>query len=488
MIGHKVALGAAHLAAFQLSGKVLDMVSVVVLARMLVPEDFGVVALATSAMLVAATVTELPVIDVLVQRKVLEAKDIDAAFTLNFLRGIVVLALLVALAFPLAIVYSDERMASAVFVLAAVPFLKSLESPAIVHSLRRIDYSPTANILLVGKIVGNLSSIILALLWQSYWALILGLVISAGVSTIYSYLLCPYRPAIRFAGVGLILRFAGWVTASRVVFTLNQQGDRFFIGYILGKAPLGQYAMGSEIASMATYALATPALRPIFSAMSRIQSDVVRLRAAYIQSQQAVMMLILPFGVVVAAVAADLVPLLLGEGWEMVVPLIWWLAPVIALQMMAIPVQALAMAQGKPRMLTVRETIALVLRLPTTLVSAWFFGFLGAVIARALTGIIVILMNLFIARSLIGVSLATQIFGCWRSILSATLMAAAVLLSGRMVPVPESSLLQFLRTFGMIISGLSLYGALHLCLWLAAGRPEGPETFAIGMTKSKSKV
>lgn len=487
MLKHKVARGAAHLGLFQLLGKLLDVVSVVVLARILVPEDFGVVALASSAMLIAAAVTELPVIDVLVQRKEINEADVDAAFTLNLLRGGVAFSAIVALALPLAWIYDDMRVAQAVLALALAPFLNSLQSPALVHSLRQVDYAPTAKILLYGKIGGNVLSILLALLWPSFWALIFGVVVGAAISTLWSYWLCPYRPRLRLAGIRSILGFAGWVTASRIIFTLNQQGDRFFVGYILGKAPLGQYSMGSDISSMATYTLATPAMRPIFAAMSRIEGDAERMRRAYLHSQQALMLLILPFGVGLAAVATDIVPLLLGKDWDMVAPAIWWLSPVIALQMMSVPVQALSMANGRPRLLTLRETIALALRLPATLVAAWGFGFLGALVARSLTGLAVIGINLFIARSMIQVGVMRQIFGCWRSLVSAAVMAAAVLLLSQAFPAPPVFAWQILRLTGLIIAGLTFYGGVHLGLWILAGRPDGAEAFLQGMLRRRGK-
>ncbi|PTV94946.1 O-antigen/teichoic acid export membrane protein [Rhodobacter aestuarii] len=487
MLKHKVARGAAHLGLFQLVGKVLDVVSVVVLARILVPEDFGVVALASSAMLIAAAVTELSAIDVLVQRKEIDEADVDAAFTLNILRGSLVLLAIIALALPLAWIYNDMRVAHAIMVLASVPFLNSLQSPALVHTLRQVNYGPTARIMLYGKLGGNILSITLALIWPSFWALVIGLVATSAISTVWSYRLCPYWPRIRFAGTKSILGFAGWVTASRIVFTLNQQGDRFFVGYILGKALLGQYTMGSVISSMATYALATPAMRPIFAAMSRLEGDSERMRRAYLQSQQALMLLILPIGIGLATVATEIVPLLLGNGWDMVVLAIWWLSPVIALQMMSIPVQALSMANGKPRLLTLRETIALALRLPATLIAAWGFGFLGALVARSLTGLAVIVMNLFIARSMIQVGVMRQIFGCWRSLVSAAVMAAAVVLLGQAFAAPPVFAMQILRLAGLIIAGLTLYGGVHLGFWILAGRPDGAEAFVLGMLRRRGK-
>lgn len=285
MLRDVVAKGAATMAGFQVFSKIMDLVSIIVLARLLVPEDFGLVTLATATMLVAATVTELPVIDVLVQRPKLDERDIDSAFTLNLLRGIVVVGVLLAAAWPLAWIYGDDRLVGLMSALALVPLAKSLESPALVHPLRRVDYGPTAKSLFAGKLTGMIVSVALAFATGSYWALALGLITTGVVSMLWTYRLCPYRPRLRFAGIGSIFEFAGWVTVSRIIFAISQQSDRFFVGYILGKNNLGQYTMGSDIASMATYSLAGPILRPIFAGMSRIQEDLARLCTAYLNSQ-----------------------------------------------------------------------------------------------------------------------------------------------------------------------------------------------------------
>lgn len=488
MLKHKVARGAANLALFQLAGKLLDLVIVVVLARLLVPEDFGLVALATSTMLIAATVTELPVIDVLVQRESLDKRDVDSAFTLNLLRGLTVFSFLALASFPVALIYNDPNLIPVLWCLGLAPLFKSLESPALVYPLREVNYGPTAKILLIGKIVGAIASLCLATAWPSYWALVAGVVVAALTSALWSYKLCPYRPKIRFAGIQSIIGFAGWITASRIIFALNQQGDRFFVGYILGKGQLGQYAMGSDISSMATYSLAGPILRPIFAGMSRIQTDLIRLRSAYLRSQQSLMMIVLPFGFGLAAIASDLVPLLLGSGWDSAVPVIQWLAPVIALQMLSVPVQAVAMARGTPKALALREGVSLILRLPATLIGAWFFGLTGAVIARALSGGLIILFNLFIVKSLIQMSVLTQLKNAWRSGISVLVMVAGIAFLKALFPAPPEQYIQILRIVGFVLAGLVTYIGVHLTLWYLCKKPDGAETFLLEILNKKKRV
>ena len=485
MMKNKVAHGAAIMAFFQVLARVFDVVALLVLARLLVPSDFGLVAIATSVLLVLTAVTELPVIDVLVQREQLEARDVDAAFTTNIIRGLAVSALLVFSSFPIASIYHDPRLVPIICVLALVPFGKSMESPALVHRIREMNYRPTAQVLLFGKFCGAIFGIAMAFVTHSYWSLVASVTIASIASAAWSYVLAPYRPGIEFKGVWALLNFAGWVTLSRVFFTTSQQGDRFFVGHILGTALLGKYTMGGDISSVATNSLAAPILRPMFAGMARIQSDIERLQGAYLKCQQALTMLILPVGVGLALVADILVPLVLGPEWSETKFVIWWIAPVVALQMLSIPVQAASMARGMPETLALREGGALLLRIPATLLAAWYYGFEGAVMARAVTGVIIIVFNMGIANQLVGVSIQRQVLAVWRSLASAGIMAATVLLAKAFIVTPSGMIACAVELAGLAGLGGAVYCSVHAALWWLGGRAQGAETFVLDMIRTK---
>jgi lipopolysaccharide exporter len=479
MLGKKVAAGAATMGVFQLIAKGLDLALMFLLARILGPEDFGLVAVAVAFLLIANSVTELPVVDVLVQNEELDPSLIDTAFTLTLLRGILVALIILAAAYPLAAFYSDPRLNAILCVLAIVPIMVGLNSPALVHSLRRLDYGPTARSALIGKFCGVVSTIALAANGAGYWALISNLVLTPFGTMLATHFMARYRPRFGLTGARLIIGFASWVTISRMIWTLNMQADRFLIGRILGKASLGQYALGSDIASTATYAIAGPILQPVFSGFSRVQGDVARLRNAYLKSQQALVMVVLPSGVLLACVAHNLVPIVLGPGWEEAVPVIQWLAPVIALQMISVPVQAAAMALAQPRALASRELFGLMLRLPATLLAAWFFGLAAAAAARAITGIIIIINNMAIAQRLVQAPVGQQIINSWRSLCSAIIMTALVLVLNWMLG--DNAMPKIVTTALQILVGGFVYIIAHVGLWLWSGRPDGGESFLLGL-------
>lgn len=479
MIGNSVSRSAAVMAGVQLLVKSFDMIAVVVIARVLAPAEFGLVTLASSVLLVANSLTELPVIDVLVQRSKLEARDVDSAFTLTVLRGLLIAMMLVLISGPLAVALNDPRLELIIKFLAIAPFAQGLASPAMVHHLRAVNYAPVAQTQLFGKVVSFVVMVGLAWITRSYWALVAGLVAAPVIASISTHFLAPYRPRFDVSGFRGILHFASWVTLSRIIFTLNQQADRFFVGSILGKAPLGQYAMGGDIAALATYTVASAVMQPLFAGFARMKDDRSRLIGAYLKGQQILVTLIAPIGFGLAAVALPLITLLLGEAWRPAVAVIWWLAPAIALQMMVVPVQSLAMATGQPRILVFREATALVIRLPLTLLAAWLLGLAAAAATRSLTGVIIVLINLGMAGKLLNLSVTRQLLNCHRTLIAAVMMVGAVLLAQLLTPPIYNYWFRWAELGGLILLGAAIYSFTIFGLWIIEKRPAGVEKWVI---------
>lgn len=480
MLSHKVALGSLLLGLVSLFARFFSLILIVVLARFLTPAEFGLVALAVSVLAVTQGVTDLQVISVLVQRKTLERQDIDAAFTINLLRGLIIALAMVALAWPMANLYADPRLAPMICVLALAPFAAGLASPMMVQFLRQVNYGPSVRNQLFSKAAMFVVAISVALATQSYWAQILGLVAAPVASTLATYVTAPYRPRLTLKGSRSILAFAGWITGSRIISVANQQGDRFFLGAILGKEALGHYAVGSDIATNVSYGFAGPLLQTLFAGFSRIKDDAARMRRAFLRGQQVMAAFLLPVGVGIAVLARPIVELLLGPQWEITIPIIMWLAPAIALQMMSVSVKAVCMALGQPQLLVTRELIALFLRLSATVLAAWWFGLVAAAIVRSVVSFVIVIINLKIAARLLRIGVWQQIVSCGRSIASMAAMAGGLTALMGAYPGTGNTSPQLA---GLVLLGACFYVGTHLLLWQAAGRPDGAEAFTLDILR-----
>lgn len=470
---NKIARSAALLGIANFIGRFCDVIALVILARFLTPADFGLVAAASSIVLITSSLTQLPTTDALIRRKSLERQDLDTAFTLGFARGAFLCFILSIAARPIALFYGDPRLEMIIYAISTTQLFTN--SPAMVHFARQLDYAPNAKISMYGKVAGVLLSLVIAILTQSYWALVLGMVTAPLVTAIASFIMAPHLPRPTLAGWRAISSFVGWMSVTQALVMMNQQSDRLFIGKILGKTSLGYYSTGADLSSVATYALSTPLMQPIYAGFSRLDGNIEHLRKAYLKSQQALAMVVLPFGIGTAAIAHSLIPLMLGPGWEPVILIVMWLAPTIALHAVALPVQPVVLALGQPRLFAIREMIQLCSRLPLTVLAAWQYGLIGATIARAISSIAFVYMNITIVTKLIGLSTLQQIINVWRSIVSCLVMWGCIYLLEQEVGG------NVLGVIVLVSAGVVIYGGCHLALWVISGRTEGAESFFLEM-------
>lgn len=481
MIGRRVTLGSIFLSGANFSARFLDIILLAVCARFLAPADFGLVALAASVLLVVTALTEFPVENALVQKAELKPDDLNTAFTLNIARGIAIALCISLLAWPAARIYDDIRLTGLILTLALVPIFKGLISPGMVHFTRRVEYLPAAVILIISKAAAVTVTIAIAVIWQSYWALIAGMVATAIVGSIGSFAAAPYRPRFSTSGWREIFSFSGWITVAQMISVINRQGDRFFIGGIAGKASLGQYTVGNDIATTATYNLVQPLMTTLFGGFSRIKHDLSRLRIAYLKAQQIILAGLFPIAVGLALLAEPTIKLLLGPEWNDAVFVVEWLAPLMAIQASVFGAQSVAMALGKTRLLAIREAIAFFIRLPITVAGAWLYGLEGAIIARAIAGVALAYLFISMARLLLSVSFFEHLSNSYRSLLSGLIMTIVILYLQNQAPFLRSGDIVELLIF--IPIGAVCYFTSHFALWLAAGKPDGVERLGIGLVQ-----
>jgi lipopolysaccharide exporter len=478
-IGSRVSRSAVYMVAAQLLGKAMDFVAILIVARFLTPADFGLVAIATSVMLIVSTVTDVPAADALIRGERLERADTDTAFTVLLMRGLLLAGCLLVASGPVAAIFNEPRLGPLLGVLAIVPLIQGASSPGMIHAMRDLNYRPLALAQFLGKLSGLLVIVLLALVTRSYWALVGGLVAAPIVTSLATHVVAPYLPRLTLSRLRRILSFTGWLTLARIISAFTQQTDRLFVGAFLGKAPLGQYAMAGDLSGMATYTVAGPVSHPLYAGLAAVGNDIPRLRDGYLRGQQMMFTLVAPIGVLFALQAENFVRFALGEDWLSIVPLIWWLAPAVAFGVLALPVQALAMTLSRTDILAFREVLSFLIRLPATVAAAWFFGLVEAAAARAVATLLITLLFLLVASRLVGAGVWRQLANCWRCFTALAAMTAVVTGLASLLPHPADTLQAALTLVGLCAVGLSAYALALLAAWHFAGRPEGAESFVL---------
>ncbi len=464
--------GAAWLAATRLLVTLLGLASTMILARLLLPQDFGLVAIATTVAVLAASIGELSLSSALVQHADPQRHHFDSAWTLNIIRAAVLAAVLAAAAWPLAALYGDNRLVAILLVIAATTFLGGFGNPRLVVFTRDLVFWQEFAMGVSQKLLGFVVAMGVALVYKSYWALVAGGVAAQLLGVGLSYALLPYRPGLRLRGGRELFAFSLWLTLGRIVNTINWRSDQLLIGYFLGSNTLGHYSFGDNIAALPTREATAPVAQTLFPAFSRLAHDRARLRAAYVRGQTLMSALALPIGCGLALIAEPLIIVSVGEKWLPAVVVIQILASVFALQTLSSSLQSLAMALGETRSLFRRDFANLGIRLPLIIIGLVAGGLVGVLLARVVSGLAGMVINMALVRRLTGLSIGAQVAANGRSLAAVGIMVAVLAILQHTglgaADVPTLALL--------VGAGAASYAGALVLLWRLGGRPPGPET------------
>lgn len=475
--------GAAWTGLSKILVNVIGLISTVILARLLMPEDFGIVAIAAAFAIIVATVTELSLAQALVQHEAPDEDHYHTAFTLNLLRGLLLAVIVGLLAWPTAQLYGDQRLVGIIIVLAIGTLFGGLVNPKLAVLERRLEFRQLMTLSLAEKLGGFVVSIAIAYFYQSYWALVLGQLASQIARSGASYLLIRYRPRFTLKHGRDLMSFSIWLTLGQAVQAINWRADPMILGLFVPNRVLGQFSMGGRVTNLAISDVLHPVTQLLFPAFAQIRHEPDRLRAAYIRAQGLLGMIGVPLGLGLAAVAEPLTLVLLGDQWRDAVIVIQLMA-IAAVMPRLVSINAVAMAAGRTKALFHRDLRALAIRLPLILGGALIAPevglsvLTGALLGNIVSAIVNAVLNMQLVSSITLVTIGDQVRMMWRPIVAASAMAGIVLIALDHLPFDQTmfGMVARLATGGMI-GGLA-YAALIAGLWMMAGRPKGAESEA----------
>ncbi|MEO0061567.1 MAG: hypothetical protein RLZZ08_127 [Pseudomonadota bacterium] len=476
-----VGKGALALGATRLLINLSGMVALVILARMLTPQDFGLVAIGTTVLGIVVALTELSLGSALIQRAELDRAHIDSAWTMAMLRALAITAAFAATAYPLAVVYDDMRLVPVFIVSGATGAMTGLVNPMIALQTRQMRFRPMLVVQFSQKVAGLAVSIALAFWLHNYWAIVAGTAIGTGLATLVSYVQVPYRPRFTLSRARDLMGFSSWLFLGQLMNVLNWRFDQLVIGLYLPKAQLGIYSMADNLSAIPSREAITPLVHALFPGFSRVQGDINRLRRAYLTAQGAIALAALPLAAGLALLAQPIVEVALGAKWLGAVPFVQVISVCYGVQTLVSAVRPLAMAQGMTRSLFYRESAGLALRIPLVLAGLIGWGLTGLVWGRLISAVLGVAISLGMIRNMLGLSLWAQVWSNRRTLAALAVMCMAVavgdreLVSQHFTPILRIALL-------VPLGGISFFGSLGL-LWVSGGRRAGAEQELIGLLR-----
>ena len=294
----------------------LYMITSIVLARLLLPDDFGIVAMASIVTGLVAVFQSLGLDQALVQRDQISKEHIQAVFWSTMVLAVLLYAAVYFLAPSLAQLFHEPRIIQVLRVIGLTFILAPFCVVPRALLQRKLDFRTPLFAGLIGSACYGLVGIVLALSGYGYWALVFALVVLECVQTIALCILTRYLPPLvpAFRSIRDLWGFGTGVMMSSVGYYIASRIDYFVIGRRLDSNALGLYTRAYQFISYP--AVLAGMISPVFlPAFSRMQQDLPRMRSAYGRVLTLLAMLFFPVLTIAVIVAPEFIPLVLGEQW-----------------------------------------------------------------------------------------------------------------------------------------------------------------------------
>lgn len=481
MLAGRVVTGAMLLIGARLIGRLIDFGALLVFARLLTPNDFGIVAAAMALISVMEAILELPVGLVLVRTPHPEPDHYDTAFTLSVLRGAALGFLVVCIAWPYAWAFDDVRLIPVILCLAWAPMIRGCVSPHLWINVRHLEMGPACWAQTVGKVGAFAVAMLAILIDRNYWALVAATVSSPVIMVAVSYFLAPYRPRFSLKQWRTFWDLLCWLGGAQFLSALSWQCDRLILGQLSSRPELGRYTMADALSALPIQALATPAAAMLFPALGAIQLQHERLRRAFLIGLGGIYTLCLPVMVGLIVLADPFCRTVLGPQWSEVVLPMQVLTAAGALSLIAQPLWALYNALGRTKSGMIRTSVGLAIKLPLVLAGCLAYGLIGAALARVVTEFLMFWVSIYIIRKMIGASTRSILSVLARPVASVIAMTLALLVLWLLIGSSDDQTKRSLTLAALVLSGAFVYIATLLSLWVLAERPEGIEARAVAV-------
>ncbi|MGZ8997425.1 MAG: oligosaccharide flippase family protein [Allosphingosinicella sp.] len=468
--GREVYRSAATVIVISWSLRLIGLVSVLVLARLLSPEDFGIVALAMSVLALVDIFSALGLRQALLRVARPERAHYDTAWTIQLIVLTALAAVLIAVG-PLAAWFYDEpALGTLIAVLACCFVIDGLANIGVVDFDRHLDFGRDLRMRLSVRLTTFVVTLTAALLLQNYWALVIGTVLQSVLNAAASYLFHPFRPRFSLAKREELLSVSLWMFLASASQTIHHQIEKIVVGRITSRSVVGYYAVSRDLSSIFTEEIATALNRVAFVTTARtgrpLKADPGRLKSML----GAYGLIAAPLGFGLAATSGQALPLLLGPQWAAAAPFLAIIAPACALSAVYKLIVVTLQASGDARLaafLSVGGALSMVV-----LTAAAALSGQGAIsvafAALAATTLLLSSGTILLARKAEtgAVGLLTAVA---RPFVAATLMMFVLrgLDTGDIGPWAVLAV--------KVPSGAVLFALASAALWIVQGRPDGAE-------------
>ncbi len=367
-----------------------SLLRLIILARILSPNDFGLMGIALLTMSILETFTQTGFQAALIQKKEEIKSYLDSAWTVLILRGFVLFVILYFIAPYAAVFFNTPEAKPIIRVIGFSILFQAVTNIGITYFKKELEFNKEFIYQFTGTLADFIVAISAVLILRNVWALVLGLLAGNITRCFVSYLIHPYRPRLFFAleKVKELFGFGKWILGSSVLIFLITHGDDILVGKLLGTTALGFYQLAYRISNMPATEITHVISQVTFPAYSKLQDNIPKLREAYLKVLQLTAFLSFPIAGLIFVLAPDFTRIFLGEKWIPMVPAMQVLTLYGAIRAIGATTGPLFQGVGRPSICVKLAVIQLLMMIVIIYPLTNKFGIFGTAIAIVIPNLI----------------------------------------------------------------------------------------------------
>jgi len=317
-LGRRALRGGIVSIVIQYGNAVLQIAAAIILARLLAPEDFGLVAIVTVLTSFAPLLIDFGLLDATAQRSRITPAQVSGLFWVSTAIGVGVAAIVAAGSPLIAWLYGEPRLQPIALCVAVTFILSGLSNQHMALLRRTMQFGRIGQIQLFGTLAGTVVAVVVALSGYGYWALVLRPVTSSVCVVAGAWWACRWRPGAPLFDdeVKSMVRFGLHVVGFTVAYTLSRAVDRIALGLFYRPDQVGYYQNAMNLYENSVYSALNQMHAVGSAALSKLQSNPAALRQKYEAALSMLAFFVMPAAAILSVTGQDLTVILLGQKWQ----------------------------------------------------------------------------------------------------------------------------------------------------------------------------
>lgn len=322
------AFGVSWISLLRVVTRAITFIRLAILGRLLTPTQFGYFGIASLLLALLEVITETGINVFLVQEKKDIKTYINAAWVISIFRGLFLAVLILVLAPFISQFFNAPGAYTAVALMAVVPFIRGFINPAIIVYQKDLLFKKEFRLRTILFFVDVIVSVVMAFITKNAVSFVYGLIASAFIEVILSFLLFPIKPKLSFERnkLFLIIKRGWWVTLTGVFSYIADNGDNLTVGKILGSSSLGIYQVAYKLSTLSISEITNVVNQVIFPVYTKFSEDKKRLKKAFIKVTLASSMIAFIIASVLFVFAEQIILIFMGNQWSAAIPAVKILA------------------------------------------------------------------------------------------------------------------------------------------------------------------